>query len=144
MLSFTLTVELLTVELAFGSTTTRVEVAASCSPRAAIWSYIFCGRSTTQRVCVAGTAAFVFATEFTAPLLETEAGAQPNANKIKPNDPNKSPFDINSSLLRNQHRRSDRLATNDRAVKHIREIRDNAILDLFHRHFAAQDSIHRR
>src|SRR5687768_14420584 len=65
MFSLTFTVEPFTVEFAAGCTIASVGAAASCSPRAAIWSLIFCGRSA---MVIVSRAASEFALAF--PLFE--------------------------------------------------------------------------
>src|ERR1700751_6129390 len=54
----------LTVAPSFGSTIESFGAAESCSPRVAIWYFIFCGRSTCESVWTAGVgdaAVFEFA-----------------------------------------------------------------------------------
>ncbi len=54
--------------------------AASCSPRCAVWSFIFCGRSTTLSACAAGVgeaAAPAFALAFAPPVFAFMSEEQP-------------------------------------------------------------------
>src|SRR3712207_6851849 len=58
-----LTLAPVTVAPSFGSTILNAGAADSCSPRSAIWSLAFCGRSTCESDCAAGVAdaaAFAF------------------------------------------------------------------------------------